>query len=70
MVGRIFDSSNVFLMFSLLDARHVAIITEKEADTERCFWETGTAGILQCHQQSLKNYEVIENHQFRSSMLQ
>ena len=55
VVARIYESSNVFLMFWELDAKHVAIITGKEAETERCFWEIDIPGILQCHQHSLKN---------------
>ena len=50
-----YESSNVFLMFWELDAKHAAIITGKEAETERCFWEIDIPGILQCHQHSLKN---------------
>ena len=37
VVAQIYESSIVFLMFWELDAKHEAIITEKEADTERCF---------------------------------
>ena len=44
-------------MFSLcFDATHVAIITEKEGDTEKCFCKIGTTEILQRHKQSRKNY--------------
>ena len=55
VVARIYESSNVFSMFWELDAKHVAIITEKEADTERCFWKIDIPGILLCIQHSLKN---------------
>ena len=55
VVARIYEFSNVFLTFWELDAEHVAIITEKEADTERRFWKIDIPGILQCHQHSLKN---------------
>ena len=54
VVARFFESSNVFLMFWQLDGEHF-VITKKEADTERCFWKIGIAGILQWHKQSFKN---------------
>ena len=56
VVARIHESSNIYLMLWQLDAKHVAIATEKEADTERCVWKTSTTEILQCHQQSPQNY--------------
>ena len=53
MVARIYESSNIFLMFLQLDAKHVAVITEKEADTDSCLCKLCISGILQYHQQSL-----------------
>ena len=55
VVACIYESSDVSLMFWELDAEHVTIITEKEADTERSSWRIDIPGILQCRQQSLKN---------------
>ena len=31
-------------------------MTEKEGDTEKCFWKISTTEILQSYQQSCKNY--------------
>ena len=46
MLSKCFDSCN----------KHVAN-SRKGVSSERCFCKIGITGILQCHQQSLKNYE-------------
>lgn len=57
-------------MFWELDAKHVAIITEEETDTEKCFWKIDVPGILQCHhihvrtRQSPRKLSVKESWRF------
>lgn len=53
-----------------MDAKHVAIITEEETDTEKCFWKIDVPGILQCHhihvrtRQSPRKLSVKESWRF------
>ena len=46
VIAHIYESSNVFLMLWDLDAKHIAIIIEKDTDTEKCFWTIGISGNL------------------------
>ena len=70
VVARIHESSSIYLMLWHLDAKHVAIATEKEADTERCAWKKRyywNSTVSSAVTSELCN--VIERHLFRSSML-